>query len=224
MTERRSRKDSERNRERLVAAAREIFRERGLSATLDDIARHAGLGVGTAYRHFPNKLAIAAEVLTEATEQIVVDAHAALAADDPWAGLVMFCELNAARQAADRGLYETLTGRGDDAQQARIWPEIIAAATELFDRAYRAGVIRADAAPEDIAAIFALLGPAFEMTRATGLDLWRRYLALLLDGLRATDRPALPAPSPPREMLDVILNAGKSSRSMSGPSRGDVMS
>jgi len=53
---------------------------------------------------------------------------------------------------------------------------------------------RADASPHDIAAIFALLGPAFEMSRSNTPELWRRYLALILDGLRATDRPALPAP------------------------------
>ena len=78
MSERPARRDSVRNRERLVVAAREVFAERGFGATLDDIARYAGLGTGTAYRHFPNKHAIAAEVLRDATEQIVVDAEEAL--------------------------------------------------------------------------------------------------------------------------------------------------
>lgn len=58
-------------------------------------------------------------------------------------------------------------------------------------------------------AVFALLGPAFEMGRATGGELWRRYLALLLDGLRATGRPALPVPAPPLEALAVIQKAGR---------------
>jgi AcrR family transcriptional regulator len=205
----RTRRDSVHNRERLVAAAREVFAERGFGATLDDIAAHAGVGTGTAYRHFANKRAIAAEVLTGATEQIVLDARAALEVDDPWAALEAFCERTGARQAADRGLYETLTGQGDDREQARIWPEIIAAVTELVERAQRAGVLRADAAPQDVAAVFALLGPAFEMSRSTGSPLWRRYLALLLDGLRAGDRPALPVPPPPPEALDAILRAGK---------------
>jgi AcrR family transcriptional regulator len=108
----RPRSDSARNRQALVAAAREVFAEHGFGATLDDIARHAGLGTGTAYRHFPNKHAIAAEVLRDATEQIAVDAREALDVADPWQGLVQFCERVAARQAADRGLYETLTGQG----------------------------------------------------------------------------------------------------------------
>ena len=204
-----ARRDSVRNRARLVEAAREVFAERGFEATLDDIARHAGLGTGTAYRHFPNKRALAAEVLAGATEQIAVDARAALEIDDPWRALVDFFRRNAERQARDRGLYEALTGQGDDELQARIWPQIIAAVGELFDRAHRAGVVRADAAAQDIAAIFALLGPAFEMSRTVSPGLWQRYLALILDGLRATDRPALPAPPPPLEALPVILRAGK---------------
>ncbi|SEG97780.1 DNA-binding transcriptional regulator, AcrR family [Nonomuraea solani] len=204
-----TRKDSLRNRELLITAARQVFAERGFSATLDDIARHAGLGTGTAYRNFPNKQALAAEVLSEATERILADARAALEVEDPWAGLVVFFERAAARQAADRGLYESLSGRGDHEEQARIWPEIVAAVTELYERAHRAGVIRADAAAQDIAAIFALLGPAFEMSRATSPELWRRYLALILDGFRATERPALPVPPPPADALNAILRAGK---------------
>jgi AcrR family transcriptional regulator len=202
------RKDSVRNRARLVQSARAVFADHGFGATLDDIARHAGVGVGTAYRHFPNKQAIAAVVLADATAQIAADAREALEIADPWLALVDFFERTAARQAADRGLYESLTGQGDPETQARLWPEIVASVTELFTRAHQAGVIRTDAAPQDIAAIFALLGPAYEMNP----DLWRRYLALILDGLRATDRPALPVPPPPPEDLDTILKAGKSRR------------
>ena len=201
------RRDSVRNRARLLAAAREVFAERGFDATLDDIARHAGLGTGTAYRHFPNKRAIAAEVLTDATEQIARDARAALGIADPWTALVTFVERNAERQARDRGLYEALTGQGDDAEQDRIWPGIIAAVTELFERARAAGAVRADAEAQDVAALFALLGPAFEVSRAASTEVWRRYLALLLDGLRATDRPPLPVPAPAD--LRTILRAGK---------------
>ncbi|MDX6282827.1 MAG: hypothetical protein QOH03_3898, partial [Kribbellaceae bacterium] len=100
------RKDSVRNRARLIDSARAVFAERGFGATLDDIARHAGVGVGTAYRHFPNKQALAAVVLADATEQIAADAADALAIEDPWEALVTFFERNGARQAEDRGLYE----------------------------------------------------------------------------------------------------------------------
>jgi AcrR family transcriptional regulator len=206
------RKDSVRNRARLLDAAREVFAARGFGATLDDIARHAGVGTGTAYRHFPNKQAIAAEVLADATAAIGQDARDALAVADAWDALVTFFERTATRQAADRGLYEALTGQGNPEEQARIWPSVIASVTELFDRAYNAGAIRPDAVAQDIAAIFALLGPAFDMSRATSPDLWRRYLALLLDGLRPTGQPAFPVPPPPIDRLDTILFAGKRSR------------
>ncbi|PUB20278.1 TetR family transcriptional regulator [Promicromonospora sp. AC04] len=203
------RKDSARNRARLVDAAREVFAERGFGATLDDIARHAGVGTGTAYRHFPNKQAIAAEVLAEATGAIAQDARDVLEIEDSWLALVTFCERTATRQAADRGLYETLTGQGNQDEQAKIWPRVVASVSELFDRARAAGAIRPDAAAQDIAAIFAMLGPAFEMSRAITPDLWRRYLALLLDGLRPAGQPQLPVPPPPVEQLDAVLFAGK---------------
>jgi AcrR family transcriptional regulator len=205
-----ARKDSVRNRALLVEAAREVFAERGFGATLDDIARHAGVGVGTAYRHFANKQAVAAEVLTEATEQIVADARRALTIADPWDALVDFFEHTAERQAADRGLYETLTGQGDPEGQARIWPDIIAAVTELFERAARAGAVRADATPQDVAVLLVLMGPAYEMTRRIGPRLWQRYLHLMLDGLRATDRPALEVPAPPLDAVEAIITVGKS--------------
>ncbi len=204
-----ARRDSVRNRQLLVDAAREVFAERGFEATLDDVARHAGLGTGTAYRHFPNKHALAAEVLRGATEQIVTDAHEALDVADPWAALVQFFERVAERQASDRGLYETLTGQGDREAQAEIWPRIVAAVRRLFDRAQKAGAVRPDAVAEDVAAVFALLGPAYAMGRSVHPEAWRRYLILLLDGLRAEGRRPLPEPAPTAADIPALLGTGK---------------
>lgn len=204
-----ARRDSVRNRQLLVDAAREVFAERGFEATLDDVARHAGLGTGTAYRHFPNKHALAAEVLRGATEQIVTDAHEALDVADPWAALVQFFERVAERQASDRGLYETLTGQGDREAQAEIWPRIVEAVRRLFDRAQKAGAVRPDAVAEDVAAVFALLGPAYAMGRSVHPEVWRRYLILLLDGLRAEGRRPLPEPAPTAADIPALLGTGK---------------
>ena len=88
-----------------------MFAQRGIDATLDDIAREAGVGTGTAYRHFPNKKVIAAEILADATQQIATDAEDALRVDDPWDAIVAFFEKTAARLATDRGLYQSLPGR-----------------------------------------------------------------------------------------------------------------
>ena len=198
------RKDAARNRDRLVSAARTVFAERGIDATLDDIAREAGVGTGTAYRHFPNKKVIAAEILADATQQIATDAVDALRIDDPWAAVVAFVENTSARLAADRGLYQNLAGQGDVDDKTRIWPQIVDGVTQLFDRAKKAGVMRADAEPEDAAVIFAMLGVTF------ATDTWRRYLALLLDALRATDRPELPTPPPAFVTLDDVIAVSKS--------------
>ena len=194
------RKDAARNRDRLVNAARKVFAEQGLNATLDDIARQAGVGTGTAYRHFPNKHAIAAEMLADATQQIATDAADALMIEDPWDAVVAFFERTATRLAADRGLYQNLAGQGNLDDKTRIWPHIVDGTTRLFDRAKRAGVMRADAEPEDAAVMFAMPGVTF-----AGTDHWRRYFALLLDGLRAADHPELPVPAPPFATLDDVI-------------------
>jgi AcrR family transcriptional regulator len=198
------RKDAARNRELLISSARAVFAEHGLEATLDDVARHAGVGTGTAYRHFPNKQAIAAEVLADATKQIADDAEVALQAVDPWDGLAMFFERVAVRTAENRALYQNLAGQGRVDDKTRIWPQIVEKVTRLFDRAKTAGAIRVDAEPEDAAVMFAMLGVTF-----AGTVHWRRYLGLLLDGLRALDRPQLPGEPPSFESLDDLLAVSK---------------
>ncbi len=197
------RKDAARNRDRLISAARTVFADRGIDATLDDIAREAGVGTGTAYRHFSNKKVIAAEILADATQQIATDAEDALNIDDPWDAVVAFFENTSARLAADRGLYQNLAGQANVDDKTRIWPHIVDGITRLFDRAKEAGMIRADAEPEDAGVVFAMLGVAF----STGT--WRRYLALLLDGLRATERPELPCPPTAFATLDDVIAVSK---------------
>ena len=177
------RRDAARNRALLIDAARAVFAERGMDATLDEIAARAGVGVGTAYRNFVDKHELAAEVLREATEQLATDAEQALRAADPWQAIVTFFETTAARQAANRGLYEALAGQGRAADKIRMWPYIVSSVNELFARARLAGVIRKDLKAEDAVAILAMVG---------AIEDWRRYLALVLDGARAADRPRLP--------------------------------
>ncbi len=200
------RQDAVRNRERLVASARQVFADRGFEATLDEIAAQAGLGVGTAYRHFRNKQELAAVILADATEQIVTDAEAALAIDDPWEAVVSFFEATAARQSTDRGLYEALQGMGAAADKDRLWPTIVETVTALFDHARQAEVIRADARPEDVVAMFVMLGAIYD------IPTWHRYLTLMLDGLRATDRPNLADRPPTFSSLDEMVAVSKRGR------------
>lgn len=111
------RRDAELNRRRLLAAAREVFRDRGLAATLDDVARHAGLGVGTAYRHFANKEELVDAVFDAMIDQVEASAREAATDPDPWHGLASSLEKVCELQAHDRGLREVMLGTGKAAQR-----------------------------------------------------------------------------------------------------------
>jgi Transcriptional regulator SbtR-like, C-terminal domain len=148
-------------------------------------------------------------VLAGATRQIALDAEDASRVGDPWHAVVTFFETIARRQAADRGLYQALAGLGRSDDKVRLWPEIVASVTALFARAKEAGAIRADAEPEDAVMVFAMLGVVFDVHRTGAPELWRRYLALLLDGLRATDRPSLVVAAPAFTALDEVIAVDK---------------
>src|SRR4051794_39660878 len=102
------RADAARNRARLLEAARALFAERGLAVTMDEIARHAGVGVGTAYRRFASREELIAALFDDRIEQVIANAERALEDPDPWHGLVAFLEGQTAMQAEDRGLKELL--------------------------------------------------------------------------------------------------------------------
>lgn len=192
--ERPLRADAERNRRRLIDAAGELFAQRGLAVTLDDVAHHAGVGVGTVYRRFANRGALIEAVLDGAAEQIADLAEAALADDDPWRSFETFFLSAAEAFAGNRGLRELLleasrdAGTLIDATQARIAPVI----DRLIARAQAAGELRADIAPTDVPLVQIMIGAVVERSRGVAPDLWRRYVTVLLDGLRV--RRAAPTP------------------------------
>ena len=179
------RKDAARNRALLVQAGREVFAERGLEASLDDVARHAGLGVGTAYRHFANKYELARAIFTEAIDQLVANADAAAQLDDAWSGLVAFLEAAAEAQTADRGLREVMMGVHDPDDMKQVNDRINASLAAIVDRAKSAGEVRDDLEFSDIGALLLMLCTVADVTGDIAPDLWRRYLPMLLDGLRA---------------------------------------
>jgi AcrR family transcriptional regulator len=188
------RKDAALNNERLVLAAREVFARDGLSATLEDIAQHAGVGVGTVYRNFASKREIVETLYDAALDSALAEVQAALKIDDPWVALVTFFETAAAGQAQDRGLCETFLGSETIRPNEQSARKLVAALTPLFDRANAAGVLRAGVTVTDVYPIFAMLNGIYRVSDASP-DLWRRYLAIILDGLRAGDRPPLPFPA-----------------------------
>jgi AcrR family transcriptional regulator len=178
------RKDAVRNRALLVQAGREVFAERGLEASLDDVARHAGLGVGTAYRHFANKYDLARAIFTDAIDQLVAKADAAAELRDPWDGLVAFLEAVAEAQTADRGLREVMMGAHDANDMKQVNERIAASLAATLDRAKEAGEVREDLELSDIGAVVLMLCTVADVTGDLAPELWRRYLPMLLDALR----------------------------------------
>jgi AcrR family transcriptional regulator len=170
-----------------------VFRDRGVAATLNDVAHHAGLGVGTVYRHFANK----EELIDALFDDMVttVDGYVREAADEPdaWLGLTRALQRVCEVQAFDRGLREVMlgTGRGPERQRQmrdRVAPTVDA----VVARAQEQGTLRADVVPADFPILQLMVGAVTDHIGQPGL--WRRYLAIVIDGLRA--RPGEPSPLP----------------------------
>jgi AcrR family transcriptional regulator len=177
------RRDAELNRRRLIAAAHEVFRERGLSATLDDVARHAGVGVGTAYRRFANKEELVDALFDDMIDQVARLAAEAAADPDAWRGLTTSLEKVCELQAFDRGLRDVMLGTGRGPQrQALVARRVKPAVDALVARAKEQGTLRPDAEPWDLPMIQLMVAAVTDQTGHP--DLWRRYLRLVLDGLR----------------------------------------
>src|SRR6266511_4065497 len=150
VSERPLRRDAERNRQRILDAARELFAERGLGVTLNDIAHHAGVGVGTVYRRFPDKAPLIDALFEQRLEEFVDLMNAALDDPDPWQGFAGFLERALELQAADRGLRELVLGApGGHERVAQLRAQLYPLGARLVQRAREAGQLRADCEVED---------------------------------------------------------------------------
>ena len=211
------RKDAARNRQRILAAARELFADRGLSVTLNDIAHHADVGVGTVYRHFPDKGLLIEELFDDELREIVGLLEAARQDPDPWHALTVFLEQVLERQATDRGLKELLLGAPGAPERIQKTRSILhPLAAELVERARAAGAVRPDCEPQDFGVLQLMVGAVIDAGREVAPDLWRRYLAITLQGLRAQPAPCEPLPTPavsPQAMDDLLMGAQKARRS-----------
>jgi AcrR family transcriptional regulator len=211
--ERPLRRDAERNRQRILRAAAEVFTQRGLEASLDDVARHAGVGVGTVYRRFPDKQTLIAELFTERIDAMVAVAEEACAAPDPWLALVSFLEYAADAMAADLGLRELMmfaTYGRDRVAYAR--EQMRPVVSKMVERAQASGALRADFSATDVPLLAFLLASAAEYAGPAQPGLWRRYLALIVDGMRAArgDASELPVPAlTPDEIEQLMRRQGR---------------
>ncbi|WP_236796863.1 TetR/AcrR family transcriptional regulator [Amycolatopsis sp. GM8] len=199
------RADAQRNRERILAAAAEVFATRGLEATLHDVAAHAGVGVGTVYRRFPDKKALVEALFDTALGELLTIAERAAAVDDPWEALTQLLRDLTLRAAADSGLRQVLgnqaVGRDTFAATRQ---RLALVAARLLRRAQEQGTVRADLEYVDLAMLWRMLTTVAEETQPVRPDAWQRYLEITLDGLRA--RPdQQPLSVPP---LSVVEMAG----------------
>jgi AcrR family transcriptional regulator len=191
------RKDAERNRQRILRAAAEVFTTRGLQATLDDVAQQAGVGVGTVYRRFPDKERLIDALFEARLDSVVAIAEKALVEPDSWTGLVNLLEGAAAELTRDRGLRQIFMfatyGRDRvDLARSRMQPVV----TKVVERAQRDGKVRADLYPTDVPLIEFMLSAVAEYAAARP-EVWRRYLGILLDGLRPSREGTSPLPEDP---------------------------
>ena len=190
------RSDARRNRERLVAAARELFAAGGIEVSVREIAQHAEVGMGTLYRHFPSRDDLVDAVLENAFDEFVGIAEAALAEPDGWTGFRRFVEEGLLLHARNRGLKEVLERRRPgkeraEAMRRRIEPLI----GRLVARAQEEGRLRPDFSPADVGILFWGGDRVIELSAAVSPQLWRRYLGFLIDGLQA--EAATPLEEPP---------------------------
>src|SRR3954468_5773285 len=200
------RADAERNRSRILDAAAELFAEKGLAVGLDEIARHAGVGVGTVYRRFANKDELVEALFEERIAQVAQLAEEALDAEDPWEGFATFFERTVGLHVANRAVKELMFTHGEAYERvaearARIGPLV----AEIIRRAQASGDLRADLELSDV--------PMFQFALSdaggkAGGETWRRYVRIVLDGLRAPAATELPQRALTQDEFQRALAAG----------------
>jgi AcrR family transcriptional regulator len=187
------RADARRNRERIMAAAGELFARQGRDAQMEDIAAHCGLGIGTLYRHFPSKQALLTAMVRERFKGMADLARTAEQVTDPGEAFETILRTYLEAADGDASFQLALMGSGDlewegVEQQKTEFTEIV---TRIIDRATASGQLRSDFTFAD----FRVLARGVMATmyfRHGGHADWRRHLDLVLDGIR------IPARSAPR--------------------------
>jgi AcrR family transcriptional regulator len=198
--DRRLRSDAERNRVRLLSCALDAFAEHGVDASVDEIARRAGVGVGTLYRRFPTKQALLDALADGLIDHIVELAETALAQPEGTGFehyLTGFAQLVAKHGPALPPIL------GGDAAASRLRREVETRVGRLMREAQQAGRLRADATYADLVVTVWSLSGAVDSTRHVAPEAWRRHLAVLVAGLRPpADGAPLPGAPLSRPQLD----------------------
>ena len=183
------RADARRNRESILAAARRQFSEHGIDVHMEQIARGAGVGVGTVYRHFPAKEDLLQALADERFARFAELARAGLEEDDPWAGFRnLMCE-SARTVAEDRGLSEAMDQLSGLCTVSAEKAGLLELVGQLIERAQRSGAMRPDFGPGDVPSLMRGLARATApQENGPPAMSWERYLEIMLAGLAAPGR------------------------------------
>jgi len=200
------RSDAERNRERIVSAARVVFAEQGLSAPLAEVARRADVGVATLFRRFPTRDDLITATFAEKMKAYSEAIEDALGDPDPWRGFCEYIERVCAMQAADRGFTHILTqtfptAKAFEADRARA----LKGFKELIERAKAAGGLRDDFVPEDLPMVLMANAGVISATGDAAPETWRRLVAYVIQAFAADAAAPLPPPPSPRRMYRALM-------------------
>ncbi|MFF1572548.1 TetR/AcrR family transcriptional regulator [Leifsonia sp. NPDC058292] len=202
------RRDAQERYDRLVAAARSEFAARGVDASLERIARQAGVAIGTLYRHFPTRLHLLLAAFEPRLREFLDGSEKALEVDDPWDGFVSYLENLFRVQAGDRGFNDFLSRRFPGSPETeRIHDEMCRQIDDVLTRAQEAGVVRPDITLADIVNLIWSNGRMIDATSASAPNAWQRQLHLMLDAYRA--QAAHPLPEPPmtdEQLYDAMVH------------------
>lgn len=190
------RSDAARNREAIVTVAQAVFAESGIEASMNEIARRAGVGIATLFRRFSSRDELIAAVFADKIAAYVDAIDQALADPDPWRGFRSYLETALEMQAADRSFTDVLTISLPSAPQfASEQRRAARGLPMLIERAQAAGRLRKDFVHQDVAVLFMAVNGVAAATRDIAPDSWRRLAALMLQAL--TPESAQPLPDPP---------------------------
>jgi AcrR family transcriptional regulator len=196
------RRDAQERRGNLIAAAQREFAAHGVDASLEKIARDAGVAIGTLYRHFPTRLDLLMAAFRPRLQEFLDGAGKALEMDDPWDGFVCYLENLFAVQAGDRGFNDFLSRRfPGNAETERIHDVMCQQIEDVLTRAQEAGAARPDITQADIVNLIWSNGRIIDATSAKAPTAWRRQLYLMLDAYRAERAHSIPEPPMTDEQL-----------------------
>jgi len=205
------RRDAQERRDKLIAAAQREFAAHGVDASLEKIARDAGVAIGTLYRHFPTRLDLLMAASKPRLQEFLDGAAKALEMDDPWEGFVCYLENLFGVQAGDRGFNDFLSRRfPGSADTERIHDQMCRQIEDVLTRAQEAGEARPDITQADIVNLIWSNGRMIDATSATAPNAWRRYLYLMLDAYRAERAHSLPEPPmTEKQLYDAMVHLSK---------------